>query len=65
MVQRAELKAVARNLGADLAGIAPVERFAGAPEGFKPTDIMPGAQSVVVMAKRIPKEVIKNGSANI
>lgn len=65
MIQAAELKAAARNLGADLVGIAPVERFAGAPEGFKPTNIMPGAQSVVVMAKRIPKEVVKNGSTNI
>ncbi len=29
------------DLGADLVGIAPVERFAHAPEGHRPTDFMP------------------------
>ena len=27
--------------GADLVGVAPVERFENAPEGHKPTDFMP------------------------
>ncbi len=33
--------------GADLVGIAPVERFAAAPDGFKPTDFMPDCKSVI------------------
>ena len=34
-------------LGADLVGIAPVERFAHAPEGHRPTDFMPQCKSVI------------------
>jgi epoxyqueuosine reductase QueG len=43
-------KAVAEKLldwGADLVGIAPVERFANAPEGHRPTDFMPECKSVI------------------
>ncbi|MGE5405981.1 MAG: epoxyqueuosine reductase [Candidatus Saccharibacteria bacterium] len=55
-----KIKAIAMNLGADLVGIASVERFAGAPEGFHPTDIVPQAKTVVVLAKVFPKEVLIN-----
>jgi epoxyqueuosine reductase len=37
----------------DYVGIAPVERLAGAPEGYRPTDFLPGARTVVVMAVRL------------
>ena len=50
----------ARKAGADLVGIAPVERFEGAPKGHKPGDILPGARSVVAMAKRIPLPIVKS-----
>lgn len=43
-------------MGSDLCGIAPVERFNEAPDGFHPTDIYNGCKSVVVFAKKIPKE---------
>jgi epoxyqueuosine reductase len=36
--------------GADLVGVAPVERFAGAPEGHRPTDFMPECRSVISIA---------------
>ncbi len=36
--------------GADLVGIAPVERFENAPEGHKPTDFMPECRSVISIA---------------
>ncbi len=39
--------------GADLFGVAPAKRFAGAPEGHLPSDILPGAQSVVSFALNI------------
>ena len=41
--------------GADLVGIAPVERFANAPEGHKPTDFLPECKSVVSVALHIFK----------
>jgi epoxyqueuosine reductase len=49
------IKSLARNLGADLCGIAPVERFRDAPAGFRPTDVFPQAKSVVALAKRFPE----------
>jgi epoxyqueuosine reductase len=41
-------------LGADLVGIASVNRFAEAPEGFRPIDIYKDAKSVICYAKRLP-----------
>ncbi len=43
------------NTGADLCGIANIERFAGAPEGFHPSDIYKDCRSVIVFAKRLPR----------
>ena len=40
----------ARERGADLVGIAPVERFRGAPLRMSPQGLLPGARSVVVAA---------------
>jgi epoxyqueuosine reductase len=39
--------------GADLVGIAPVERFANAPNGHKPTDFMPECKSVISIGLHI------------
>lgn len=36
--------------GADLVGIAPVERFSEAPEGHRPTDFLPECKSVISIA---------------
>ena len=49
-----ELGQLARESGIDLVGVAPVERFSGAPEGRKPQDLLDGARSVVSLAARIP-----------
>ncbi len=38
--------------GADLVGIAGIDRFVGAPEGYHPTDVLPGCRSVIVFVKR-------------
>lgn len=50
-----QVKRTAKTLGAALCGIAPAERFNGAPEGFRPSDIFPQARSVIVLAKRVPE----------
>ena len=39
--------------GADLVGIAPVERFEGAPRGHAPWDLLPSARSVVSFGMRL------------
>ncbi|MFQ5711518.1 MAG: hypothetical protein ACE5GD_07020 [Candidatus Geothermarchaeales archaeon] len=55
-----EVKKFAREKGADLVGIAPADRFMGAPKGHRPGDLLPEAEGVVVMAMRIPLSVVKS-----
>jgi epoxyqueuosine reductase QueG len=50
---KAQIKELFITGGCDLVGIANVERFKGAPEGRRPTDILPTARSVIVGAARI------------
>ena len=47
LTERVKTKAV--ELGADLVGIAPVERFSGAPLRMSPQGLLPGAKCVVVV----------------
>ncbi len=57
-----EIKDIAISLGAEQCGIANVERFAGAPEGFHPEDIYRDCKSVIVFIKSLPHEIAKSGS---
>jgi epoxyqueuosine reductase len=43
----------------DYVGVSPVERLAGAPEGYRPTDFLPGAKNVVVMAVKLPNGAVQ------
>jgi epoxyqueuosine reductase len=49
-----EVKQIVFDLRADLCGIASVDRFSLAPEGFRPRDIWRDCQSVLVFAKKLP-----------
>lgn len=56
MLTAQEIKRIAcEECGADLVGIAPVERFAGLPPEANPSAIQPDAQSVIVMGFSIPR----------
>jgi len=48
-----EVKALAKSLGADLVGIASMDRFEGAPKQMDPRYIMPEAKSMIVMCFRV------------
>jgi ferredoxin len=48
-----QLKSLAKAIGADLVGIAPIERFEGAPDFSHPQNLIPDAKSVIVIAKRM------------
>ena len=50
---------LAAGFGADLCGIAPLDRFSDAPAGFHPADILPVARSVNVVAARFPAGTLK------
>lgn len=53
------VKNLAKEWGATLVGIAPVERFEGAPLGHGPLDLLPKAKSVIVAGIRIPDPVVE------
>jgi len=53
MLDSAEVKRIARRMGADLVGIASMDRFEGAPPEMDPRLIMPNAKSMIVVAFRI------------
>jgi epoxyqueuosine reductase len=55
MMTSSQIKQWAMDLGADLCGIAAAGRFEEAPRGFHPRDLFSDAQSVVVIAKRMPE----------
>ncbi len=53
------VKKMVRDLGADVVGIASVDRFKGAPAGHSPKDLMPESQSIIVAGIRIPDPVVE------
>ena len=53
------VKALALRLGADLVGVAPVERFEAAPELFKPESLLPGARTVISIAVHHPDACVE------
>lgn len=64
-VSSSRIKYRSRELGADLCGIASVERFTDAPAGFHPTDILKECKSVIVVAVRIPASIFESSSAAV
>jgi epoxyqueuosine reductase QueG len=52
------LKRWAKEMGADIVGIASVDRFGGAPPGHDPRDFVPEAESVIVAGIRIPEPIV-------
>src|SRR4030065_2239430 len=62
MMDSQEVKRMTRELGADLVGIASVQRLDTAPERFRPADVFPGAKSVIAYAKRLPDGVFSTES---
>lgn len=55
MLTSADLKRAARELGADLCGVASLDRFEGAPIQQDPRYIFPDAKALVALAFRIPR----------
>lgn len=58
MINSKNIKQIIKDLGADLCGIASIDRFKNAPEGFHPIDIYAECKSVIVFLKRTPKSSI-------
>ncbi len=62
MINSKLIKGIATDLGFDLCGIAPIDRFSNAPVGFHPTDIYEDCKSVIVFAKTVPNEPLNASS---
>lgn len=56
------VKELMRSLGADLCGIAGMDRFDDAPEGFHPLDVMPSCKSVISFGCRFPAGTLRCNS---
>lgn len=52
------VKGWAKDMGANIVGIASVDRFEGAPRGHGPNDFVPEARSVIVAGVRIPDPIV-------
>ncbi|MBP7460631.1 MAG: epoxyqueuosine reductase [Candidatus Delongbacteria bacterium] len=50
-----QIKALVLSLGADVCGIAAMDRFANTPAGFHPRDIFQSCRSVIVFGVALPK----------
>jgi epoxyqueuosine reductase len=53
---REQIKEIVFKNGADLFGIAPVDRFDGAPKGFHPRSVYSRTESAIVFALKLPTE---------
>ena len=54
MINRDKVKEIMKSLGADLCGIASLDRFECAPEGYHPLDVFPKCKSVISFGCRFP-----------
>lgn len=59
LLDAAAVKHFASAKGADLVGIASVERFADYPEGRRPQDLLPEAKSVIVVGVRVLPDTVR------
>lgn len=58
MIDAHIIKEKIKDLGADLCGFAPVDRFNNAPKGFHPKDIYKDSKTVIVFGKQIPQTLL-------
>ena len=59
MLNAADVKQFCLNAGADVVGIASMDRFEGAPLQSDPRQIFPDAKSMIVMGFRIPRGTLR------
>ncbi len=57
-----DIKRKARELGAELCGIASADRFAGAPATYRPSDVLPGCRSVIILARQFLASTLDSSS---
>ncbi|MDE6365246.1 MAG: hypothetical protein K2L86_13465, partial [Lachnospiraceae bacterium] len=63
VINSSQIKNIVFSLGADLCGIAGIDRFDDAPRGYHPCDVLPSCRSVISFACRFPAGVLACKSA--
>ena len=58
MISSEDIKEFAYSIGAEKCGVANVDSFRDAPNGFRPKDIYKDCQSAIVFLKQMPTEII-------
>jgi epoxyqueuosine reductase len=53
-MESAEVNEIFKSLGADLCGIACMDRFNNAPKGYHPSEVLPTCKSVISFGCRFP-----------
>ena len=56
MLTKKRIREIALQKGADLFGIASVNRFSNAPKGFHPRDVYSKTESIIAYAIKVPSE---------
>lgn len=54
-----EIRDIFIKLGAEVCGVANIDRFSNAPKGFHPVDIYEDCRSVIVFSKTLPKGIVQ------
>ena len=54
-----EVREIILSLGADVCGFSGIDRFEKAPQGYRPTDIFPACQTVVVFGVALTKGLLQ------
>ena len=60
-----KIKEIVYSLGADLCGIASIDRFSEAPKGYHPLDVFPECKSVISFACRFPVGALKSNTSAV
>jgi epoxyqueuosine reductase QueG len=60
-----EVKQLALSLGADMVGVATTQDLDGAPEGYRPRDLLTGAKAAVVAALHLPAGVLASNNMRV
>jgi epoxyqueuosine reductase len=58
MIDSQMIKERIKDLGADICGFAPVDRFNDAPDGFHPLNIYKDCKTVIVFALKVPQSLL-------
>ncbi len=61
-MNKEQIRKIVIDLGADICGFAPVNRFENTSEGFRPSDLIDNAKCVIVFGKRVPNSVFNSKS---